>query len=54
MSKNWKNDERIFLKRKPCKHCLTSRGIKKLKNAVSRAYNKLRNAWVQSKKNKNS
>lgn len=54
MSKDWKNNERLFARQKSCKHCLTSSGIKKIKDAVSRAANKLRNAWVQSKKNKNS
>ena len=32
MSKDWKNNERLMMKKKPCKHCLTSRGMKKLKD----------------------
>lgn len=54
MSKDWKNNERLFAKQKSCRHCLTSRGIKKIKEAVSRAVNKVRKAWSQSQKNKNS
>jgi hypothetical protein len=54
MSKDWKNNERMFAKQKSCRHCLTSRGIQKIKNAVSRAVNKVRKAWTQSRKNKNS
>lgn len=54
MSKDWKKSERQFSKQKSCKHCLTSFGVKKIKDAVSRAANKLREAWTQSKKNKNS
>ena len=54
MSKDWKNNERIMRERKPCRHCLTSQGVKKLKNAVSRAAKKLKDAWIQYRKNKNS
>ena len=54
MSKDWKNNERLMIKRNRCKHCKTSQSIKKIKNAVSRAVKKLRDAWTQSKKNKNS
>ena len=54
MNKNWKNNEFLFEKQKPCRHCLTSRGIRKIKEAFSRGVNKIRNAWSESKKNKNS
>jgi hypothetical protein len=54
MSKDWKNSERIFNERNPCKHCLVSRGVTKIKEAASRAARRMRDAWEQYRKNKNS
>lgn len=54
MGKDWKNSERIFSERNPCKHCLVSRSVTKIKEAVSRAARKMRNVWDEYRKNKNS
>jgi hypothetical protein len=54
MSKDWKNNEQLFAKQKSCKHCLTSSAVKKMKDVFSRTANKLRDVWLQYRKNKNS
>lgn len=52
--KDWRNSGvRPLIDRKEgCRRCLTSRGIKKIKDAVSRTAEKLRELWKGRKKKK--
>tara|TARA_Y100000588_G_C14256262_1_gene925602 strand:- start:1304 stop:1468 length:165 start_codon:yes stop_codon:yes gene_type:complete len=50
--KDWRNSGvRPLIDRKEgCRHCMTSRGLKKIKDVVSRTANKLRELWQGRKK----
>lgn len=54
--KDWRNSGvRQYIDRQreknQCKHCLTSRGLKKIKDVVSRTANKIRNLWNRKQDN---
>lgn len=52
--KDWRNSGvRQFIDRKEgCRRCSTSRGLKKIKDAISRTADKLRELWRNRKNTK--
>lgn len=52
--RDWRNSGvRPFIDQKEgCRRCLTSRGLKKIKDAVSRTAHKLKELWNRKKSSK--
>ncbi len=52
--RDWRNSgvRQLIDQKEGCKRCSTSRGLKKIKDAVSRTANRLKELWSKRKKEK--